>query len=53
MATTCAHGIAFGDDVAFVDECQRCDWCPRCESIREYDGETCKACGYVWGEGDA
>lgn len=50
-AVACAHGLLFSAETTIAEECQQCDWCPTCEGIREYDGETCTACGYVWGEG--
>jgi hypothetical protein len=48
--TTCRHGLPVDDEVPIADQCQQCDWCPVCESVQQYDGEVCAACGRVWGE---
>lgn len=47
---TCTHGKVVTGDPATPGECDTCDWCPNCEAIRQYTGEKCDTCGYVWGE---
>lgn len=34
-------------DVLELDQ----DWCSGCDNVTFWDSETCRACGYTWGEG--